>query len=216
MVKRISDGIYKLGNKLVTVNSTPGETFFGEKIIRKKGVEYRVWDPRRSKIAAAILKGIKLPVDKDSVVLYLGAASGQTCSFLSDVVKKIYAVEIAPRVFRELYLLAKKRKNILPILADASKPESYKEFVPKVDFVFQDVAARNQLQIFLDNCRMFLKKKGYGMVAVKSRSIDVTESPRKVFDEFERGLKKELKVVSKVRLEPFEKDHMVFLVTKKR
>ena len=214
MGKKISDGVFKFKNKLATLNSTPGQTYFGEKTIREGSKDYRVWDPAKSKVAAAISKGMNSPFGGESVILYLGAASGQTCSYMSDIVNKIYAVEIAPRVFRDLYILSKKRKNILPILADASRPEDYSEFVPKVDFVFQDVAARNQLQIFVDNCKTFLKPGKFGMVAVKSRSIDVTKNPRDIFFDFEKQLKQHFVIVDKRRLEPFEKDHIVFLVKK--
>jgi rRNA 2'-O-methyltransferase fibrillarin len=50
-------------------------------------VEYRVWNPFRSKIAAAVVGGIEnvwiKPGDK---VLYLGAASGTSVSHVSDLV----------------------------------------------------------------------------------------------------------------------------------
>jgi hypothetical protein len=53
---------------LVTLNSTPGKDVYGEKRIQVDGpagpdgtavkLEYRVWNPFRSKLAAAILGGI--------------------------------------------------------------------------------------------------------------------------------------------------------------
>ncbi len=49
--------------------------------------EYRVWNPFRSKLGAAIMGGIDniyMPVG--SKVLYLGAASGTTVSHVSDLV----------------------------------------------------------------------------------------------------------------------------------
>jgi len=50
-------------------------------------VEYRVWNPFRSKLAAAILGGVdKIHIAPGSKVLYLGAASGTTVSHVSDIV----------------------------------------------------------------------------------------------------------------------------------
>lgn len=50
-------------------------------------IEYRVWNPFRSKLAAAILGGIdEVHMPPGSKVLYLGAASGTTVSHVSDVV----------------------------------------------------------------------------------------------------------------------------------
>lgn len=50
-------------------------------------MEYRAWNPFRSKLAAAILGGIDQIHIKPGVrVLYLGAASGTTVSHVSDIV----------------------------------------------------------------------------------------------------------------------------------
>lgn len=50
-------------------------------------IEYRVWNPFRSKLAAAILGGVeKIHMEPGSKVLYLGAASGTTVSHVADIV----------------------------------------------------------------------------------------------------------------------------------
>ena len=50
-------------------------------------MEYRVWNPFRSKLAAAILGGVdNIHIGPGSKVLYLGAASGTTVSHVSDIV----------------------------------------------------------------------------------------------------------------------------------
>jgi len=104
------------GNRLYTPNLVPGQRVYGEKLVRINGVEYREWNPYRSKLAAAILKGMKVNLNKNMTVLYLGAASGTTVSHVSDIVKKVYAVEFAYRPMRDLILLAKTRKNLMPSL----------------------------------------------------------------------------------------------------
>lgn len=50
-------------------------------------IEYRVWNPFRSKLAAAILGGVdNIWIVPGAKVLYLGAASGTTVSHVSDLV----------------------------------------------------------------------------------------------------------------------------------
>lgn len=50
-------------------------------------IEYRAWNPFRSKLAAAILGGIdQIHIKPGAKVMYLGAASGTTVSHVSDIV----------------------------------------------------------------------------------------------------------------------------------
>lgn len=80
---------------LATLNSVPGESVYGEKRISvdaKEGekTEYRVWNPFRSKLAAAIVGGVdNIHMGPGSKVLYLGAASGTTVSHVADLVGKV-------------------------------------------------------------------------------------------------------------------------------
>ncbi len=198
--------------KPATLNLVPGEQVYDEKLVKKGGVEYRVWNPKKSKLAAALVKGLKhFPFDENSKVLYLGAASGTTVSHVSDlcVNGRIYAVDVAPRVLRQLVFVAEKRKNIFPILADANDPNY--PFVEKVDIVYEDVAQPNQAEILIKNAKKYLRKNGYAIIAVKARSIKVNEKPSKIFKEVEKELNRHFKVIERVRLDPFEKDHMLFV-----
>jgi fibrillarin-like pre-rRNA processing protein len=173
--------------KLATRNLTPGRAVYGEKLIRFEGVEYRLWDPFRSKLAAAILKGIKtVPIRPNHQVLYLGAASGTTASHVSDIIGEkgyVYCVEFAPRAIRELVNnVCAYRVNMLPILEDARFPEKYAIFIRgKVDDIYCDLAQPEQARILADNADMFLKNGGYVMLAIKARSIDVTKEPSEVY-----------------------------------
>lgn len=210
-------GLHTDGKNIFTKNLTPGRSVYGEKLIVADGVEYRHWNPYRSKLAALVLKGCRhFPFARDSKVLYLGAASGTTVSHISDIAVNgaIYAVEISPRAIRDLIRLAERRKNIIPILADANKPLSYRAMVPaSVDVLYQDVAQRNQLEIFLNNAEIYLGFGGYGLLMVKARSIDVTKTPEKLFSHVEAELnKKSMKILAKHNLEPFDKDHMAIVV----
>ncbi len=214
-------GVYTDGDNIFTKSLHKRESVYGERIVRLPGgVCYRQWDPFRSKLGAAILKGLKTwPFKSDSKVLYLGAASGTTVSHVSDICTEgyIFAVEISTRPFVELLRLAGKRPNIFPILADARKYEEYRHIVPKVDIVYQDISQPDQAEIFCNNMDFYLKKGGIGMIMVKARSIDVTEQPSKIFSKVEEYIKERgYEIIERVRLEPFEKDHAAIVVRRVR
>jgi len=207
--------------KLYTPNLTPGKTFFDmERECSFNGVVYRELNPERSKFGAAIVKGLQQTgLQEDSIVLYLGASHGYTPSFFSDLIPKgmIFCLDFAPRVVRDLYFISKERKNMAPILADATKPETYKHLVPEVDVVFQDIAQRDQLGIFLKNCDMYLKKGGHAMLALKARSQDVSRKPKDVFKDVRKLFeeRKDYVIIDYRELDPLEKDHAFFTIRKK-
>ncbi len=216
------DGVYFVwkGKRkfLLTKNSTPGKIVYGERLFKIESSEYREWIANRSKLAAAIVKGLNImPIKENSVVLYLGAASGTTVSHISDIANKgfIFALDISPRTTRELLSLCEERNNIAPILADANKPESFKNNITQVDVVYQDLAQKNQVEIFLKNIDLFLKPRGYAIIAIKSRSIDVTKNPNTIFSEVKKQLESKLKILDFRTLEPLEKDHAFFVCQKK-
>jgi fibrillarin-like pre-rRNA processing protein len=208
--------VIRIGRDFATENLVPGQSVYGERLRRRSGREFRLWDAKRSKIAAAMQKGMRVPFDPKWDVLYLGVASGTTASHLSDIIREgmIFGVDPAPRVLREFLLLSETRSNLVPLLKDANRPESYRDVVPDVDFLYQDVAQPNQAQILMKNARTYLKKGGLAFVAVKSRSIDVTANPRDVFARFKRELQG-FDIIAEKRLEPFEKDHLALLLRKK-
>lgn len=206
-------------DRLYTANLTPGKIVYGERLVKDNGIEYREWNARKSKLAATILKGSSnVFIRKNDVVLYLGCSSGTTVSHVSDMVGKdgfIFALDLAPRMMREMVFVAEERKNICPILVDANKVESFVDKVCQVDIVYQDIAQRNQLDIFLKNVNLFLKKEGYALLAVKARSIDVTKKPRQLFAEIRQRLEKEMTVIDYKTLEPFQMDHCMFICKRK-
>jgi len=210
-------GVFTDSDRLFTRNMVPTSRVYGERLYSHREAEYREWMPGRSKLAAYLKLGGKFfPFSEDTRVLYLGAASGTTASHVSDIVTNgaVYCVEISPRSFRDLVALCEKRKNMIPILADATKPEDYKFMVENVRIVYQDVAQKNQTSIFVKNMATFGADNG--MIAIKARSEDVTKSPEKVFREAESSLKMQgFKVVDMVPLEPFEKDHAMIAVERK-
>ncbi|MDP8012809.1 MAG: fibrillarin-like rRNA/tRNA 2'-O-methyltransferase [Nanoarchaeota archaeon] len=222
-ITRVSDSIFWIKNKnriLATVNLTPGTSVYGERLIKHGNKEYREWNPNRSKIAAAIYKGYKnIEIHSGSSVLYLGASTGTTVSHVSDIIGEkgvVYAVEISEEVGIPLVLLAEKRRNIFPIIYDAAKLEDKKNDIEKVDFIYQDIAQKNQIEIFIRNANLFLKSNGRGAIAIKARSIDVLKDPNEIIYESRKILEKRFKIEGSVRLDPFQKDHtMIFISNQK-
>jgi len=227
VMEKIFEGVYKLDDRTIaTVNAVKGKRVYDERLVKAKldtghgtlDTELRVWDPFRSKLAAAIRKGLKnFPFAPDSKILYLGASTGTTVSHLSDIIGpkgEIFAVEIAHQVIKPLLALCEVRHNIIPIHGDAKQPQEYKE-VGKVDSLYQDVAQPDQADILIKNAEMFLKKDGIAMIAIKSQSIDVTKKPKEVFAGVLSILETKFDVLEKYELEPFDKDHL-FVVLKYR
>lgn len=209
-------GVFSEGDRLLTRNLAPSFRVYGEELIEHEGEEYRTWNPKRSKAAAMLRRGVSLfPIKEDSRILYLGAANGTTASHLSDIAAKgvVFCVEFSKRSFHDLARVCQKRKNMIPILADACKPASYRAMVGKVDIVYQDIAQRDQTRIFLMNVEHFLKKGGFGILMVKARSIDVTARPRDIFEKAQKELEEGgCHVLESKPLSPFEKDHAVIIV----
>jgi len=215
-------GVYTKGNKRrsrLYTRALTEKPLFEEELINERGSCFRFFDCRRSKLAAAVAKGLKGDhIKHGSAVLYLGASHGYTVSFVSDIIGEngiIFALDFAPRVVRDLMIkVAAARSNIAPILADASRPEEYYHAVLAADLIYQDVAQKNQLEIFLKNVKLFLKNNGIAMLALKARSIDVRRDPKRVFSETKIRLETELRVINYMRLEPYELDHGFFVCKK--
>ena len=211
-LKEIFPGVFLINNMLATRNLDPGHTVYGEKTIEIEGKEYRYWEPTRSKLAAAIKKGLKeLPIVPGSSVLYLGAASGTTPSHVSDIVGRegiVFCVEFSPHSVRDLIRVCERRQNMIPILADARKPKDYRKYLKDVDCLFEDVAQPDQARILSMNAKEYLKKGDPTLIAIKSQSIDVSKRPREVYKEVLAELEKNFEVVQSLELEPYEKDHL--------
>jgi fibrillarin-like pre-rRNA processing protein len=203
--------------RLATKNLAPGVSVYGESLVTDGDKEYRTWDAYRSKLAAAILRNISAPpLQTASTVLYLGSASGTTASHVSDIVEtegRVYCVEFAQRSMRELIdTLCQHRPNVYPILSDARMPEKYKTLVSPVDLIYCDIAQQQQGKILADNADVFLKPKGSVLIAIKSRSVDVTMEPPDVFKQEIKVLeRRKFEILQTIRLEPYEQDHAMVL-----
>lgn len=196
-----------------TRNLVPGNRVYDEELLEFHGSEFRSWDPYRSKLAGAILKGELDPdiIKAGDKVLYLGASTGTTISHVSDIVGSeglVVGVEMSARVGREfLEKVAKARGNVIPFISDARETEKFGEF-GTMDVVYCDIAQRDQTEIAIANAKRHLKKGGRLILIVKARSIDQLKEPKLVFKEEARKLSDSGFAVDKViDLRPFDKDH---------
>jgi len=202
--------------KLATENLVPGNQVYKEKLVLKKGIEYRVWDPFRSKLAASIMKDLEeFPFQEKSSVLYLGVSTGTTISHISDIVGPkgiIFGVEHSSRVARDfLDRVASHRKNIIPIIQDARRPQDYISVYNKMDIVYSDIAQPDQTEIAISNCKLYLKNNGYLFLVIKTRSIDVTQPPKKIIDGELKKLRANFEILQQIDLYPYDKDHAMII-----
>jgi fibrillarin-like pre-rRNA processing protein len=227
---QIFDGVYKVPDPrnpsklmLATRNLSPGRSIYGEQLIKFRIdgdlVEFRSWDPFRSKLSASILNGLKLfPFRAGAFCLYLGASTGTTVSHLSDIVGekgRVFGVEMAARVAREfLENVVKYRKNVVPVIADAKHPNRYGVVYGKIDVVYCDIAQPDQTEIAIANCREFLETREENLLflVVKASSIDATKSKAEVFsDQIELLEKSSFKLLQKIDLEPYDRNHAMIV-----
>jgi len=202
------------GYDLYTRSFVPGHSIYGERTVEFEGREYRRWDPRRSKMAAyMLLTGGCGGLAAGDLVIYLGASTGTTLSHISDIVTEgeIYAVEVSKRPFRDLMDNCSDRANIIPILGDARDSMILDGMVSRADYLYVDIAQRDQVPIFVDYMERFSCREG--MLMLKCRSIDVAERPSSVAKVARRYIEeRNLAVASETDLDRYEKDHFAFHV----
>lgn len=147
----------------------------------------------------------------DEPVLYLGAAEGVTAQSIARLVPQapVIAVEKSPVASLNLIETAQDVDNLVPYLADARRPGTYAPLVPSLGLIYQDVAQRDQVEIFLDNVRAFEPRRG--LLAVKAPSIAVDRAPEDVFEEAAEQVGKVGEIVDVVDLEPYHRDHAMIV-----
>lgn len=209
-------GVFRESKELYTRNGDPGHRVYGETLRTVGSDEYRHWDPFRSKLAGLLWKGapddLLAPVPS---ALYLGGAHGTTVSHLSDLWPEasIYVVEKSPTSFAPLLALARRRANLLPILADAQLPERYRADLGEVEFLYQDVAQRDQARIFVDNAEACLAARARGILMLKVRSVTQRRPSAMVVREARAELGRGgFRVAAEVSLAPFARDHVALVV----
>ncbi len=213
----MSKSIIKIKKDIATKSLVKGKKVYDEKVKRFGKDEYRIWDPFKSKLGAALKKGLNIEetgIKENSKILYLGISTGTTASHISDIIGQkgiIYGIEFSSRSLIDLMKNTKDRKNIIPIMGDARIPEEYSPLIEKCDVLFVDVAQPDQSEIAVRNAKPLLKKKGVLLMAIKARSINVVRNPKDIFEEEVRKLSESFEIKKRINLHPFEKDH-IFVV----
>ena len=207
----LTDGRYMYSRNLV-----PGKSVYGERLLMVDGVEYRLWDPGRSKLAAHLLLSEGGgDIRQNDVFLYLGASTGTTVSHVSDITVKgqIYAIEISKRTFRELINNVSARSNILPMLGNARDENLMEGILTHADYIYCDIAQPDQVQIFLTNMIQYSCRSG--LLMLKCKSIDVTASPKSLMDKAVNTIKgRGFHIEPPIDIGAYEKDHYALLVRK--
>jgi rRNA 2'-O-methyltransferase fibrillarin len=184
----------------------------GYPISKKVLNEYRVWNKFYSKLGASIENGINnIYMKKGSKILYLGAGndSYSTITHISDLIGeegKIYAVEISEIKGIKLKSIAKKRKNIVPIIKDARNPYFYRNSIKSlVDCIYISFSDTDLANIISLNAGFFLKSKGGFISIVNANKINSSRIPS--IEKFNEQIKilKQYNLYSKdfVSLDPF-------------
>ena len=226
--KTIVWGVKREGRSLWTRNAVKGVSVRGERRKRDGRIEWRRWDPTRSKGAAAILRTRSEPSSilpqPGATCLYLGASGGGTVSHIHDFVcgaenhhgGQLVAVEISPRMVRDLVKLSDMRPGLVPVLGDARKPEQVAAFIRgKANWIHQDLSIADQAETFVRMATSFLAPGGIGLLSLKAaseRSSEGDDNSR--FQKAEQILRdSDLVFEERMDLRGLEEQHVVFSCT---
>lgn len=77
-----------------------------------------------------------------------------------------------------------------------------------MDLVYCDIAQPDQTYIAINNCKTYLKDGKPILLVIKTRSIDVTMSPKNVIaNEIKKLENHSFEIKQNLDLAPFDKDH---------
>lgn len=183
----------------------------GVRLLARGEMSVRHLDPARSKLGAALARGLSGPIPGvGERWLYLGAAAGTTAAHVADLVGprgSVFAVEKSVRPFARLLEVAEAYPNLLPILADARQPLDLGPLVPMVDGIYADIAQPDQLEIVRSNAAEFLRPGGALLFALKTASMGRDRTPEEHAREGRRILGADFELAPPVPLDPFHRRH---------
>ncbi|MCL5802360.1 MAG: fibrillarin-like rRNA/tRNA 2'-O-methyltransferase [Thermoplasmataceae archaeon] len=200
------------GGNYYTISIYP-KPVYGEKVKKENGAYKRYWDPKRSKLSAALRKGLRnFPFEKNSTVLYLGASTGTTVSHIADLCPegKIFAVEYSFESFTKLLNISEDRKNLYPFLEDAMNIENISGFIDRPEIIYQDISQRHQVQIFNLAASTFKTVKK-AILIIKVRAISARQNDREIVQNSIKGIKS-FRVGEIIDLKPYDKsNYLVYM-----
>ena len=223
---KLAWGIRRERRSLWSRNAVKGVSVRGERRKRDGRNEWRLWDPNRSKVAASILKTKRdasaLLPESASTCLYLGASSGGTVSHIHDNVcgaenhhgGQVVAVDISPRMMRDLVKLAERRQGLVPVLADARNPLAVAPYIRgKADWLHQDLSIGDQVETFVRMTSAFLKEGGTALLSLKAASERWMEGGDDARFEHSKSVIEDcqhLELLEVIDISVFEEQHVVF------
>ncbi|CAN1255633.1 rRNA 2'-O-methyltransferase fibrillarin 2 [Linum perenne] len=188
-------------------------TIICELILKKNkdGIEteYRIWNPIRSKLAAAIQCGVEnIWVKPGSRVLYMGDICGTTVSHLSDLVGPdglVYAVGESDVVVN----MSEKRSNVIPIYADYFVSVTYRMFVSMVDVLCAVIDDNQEVCALVMNTLHYLRTGGHFLFSTKASYVFINSENEIAFKDIAPREQKEYKVHEKIELDQLHKDRVM-------
>ncbi|KAL8144075.1 hypothetical protein V2J09_017107 [Rumex salicifolius] len=213
-------------NFICTKTLVPSEAFCGDELISLQGedgseAEYRVWDPLRSKLAAAIMCGAnRIWVKPGSRILCVGGdICGSTLRHLSDIVGHsgvVYAVGNVVGKLECVLNMTKKRSNVIPIFENYGLNWKYRMLVGMVDIIYatslgdlHKVPHRSflggKLNTVCQIARRYLKADGKFMISIPESLVKPSNPGIELFN----CLHREFKINEVVKMEPFQEDVIV-------
>lgn len=114
---------------------------------------------------------------------------------------------------RDLASLSDSRAGLIPVMADARKPEEVAPFLSsKVEWIHQDLSIADQAETFLRICLFFLSPGGKALLSLKAaseRSSDGDDESR--FNKAEKTLQESnLTLIERIDLRGMEDQHVLF------
>ena len=127
---------------------------------------------------------------------------------------QVVAVEISPRMSRDLISVSESRPGIIPVLGDARKTRVVSPFIrSKADWIHQDLSIADQAESFVKIAMNFLIPGGVGLLSLKAaseRSSDGDDNAR--FQKAEITLNNsELSLLERIELKGLEEQHVLFV-----
>ena len=224
---KIGWGVQRRGRGLWTRNAVKGVRLRDENLRRDGRIEWRSWNPRASKLAAALIRTKRDPTllipEPGSTALYVGAGHGTTISHLHDHLcgsdnhhgGRIVAVDLSPRCIRDLIRLSGARSGISPVLADARRLDQFAPFVPeRVPWILQDVSQAGQVDLMIRICERFLAPSGVALLSLKAASERWADGgdEAKFTQAEERLTSSNLQLNERIDLRGFEDQHVMFVI----
>ena len=200
--------------KLATLNPTKKNQVDKEELVEMNGNEYRVWNPYRSKLAAAIINGIEVfPILKNTKILYFDSNMGITPSHISDIVGKdgkIFVVGNNNKSFNFLDKIASIRSNIT-VIHDAENLVPYNSIKDKVDVIYADVTYGNDFDLDMLNSKTHLMDTGYIMLVVKTKDILVNEDGTEPKNNLRNKIRNAFEIIQEIPLSNFFKEDSMII-----